>query len=182
MSLEDSCGWRSGRGGFKAPKDGLIICRHAVRDFNRHCQPCLWVQRGADFPAWCPYWRYINFENKGRKAEAQGFDPTKICQLPLFYMLHYTKACSLTKMKPLKMCQTDKCLRFSPLNWRSMPKSSAIKVKYYPTRIQWSYKRSSTELLLLILLFLEVANIILVWKLLVCYKENLKMYAPGKNL
>lgn len=58
IRLGNSWGWGWG---FKALKDGLITCRHAVRGFNRLCQPCLWVQRRADVPAWypllCSYWR-----------------------------------------------------------------------------------------------------------------------------
>lgn len=57
------------RGGFKALKDGLIICRHG---FNRICLRFFWVQKGADVPAWYSrlrlYWKCIKLENKWRKA------------------------------------------------------------------------------------------------------------------
>lgn len=101
--------------GFKALKDGLITCRHSVRGFNRLCQPCLGVQRGAGVPAWypllCSYWRFINFENKERKAEARGFDLAKGCQL--LYILYHTKLLVWPRLSLWKGANRQMSHRFS---------------------------------------------------------------------
>lgn len=74
---------------FKAPKDGLIICRHGFKCI------CQWLW-SSETGRWVTtvlhsYWWWINSENKGMEAEAQCLDPKK--KLPAaISKLHHTKA------------------------------------------------------------------------------------------